>query len=177
MQYRMTLAFNGLVEPSTSNMTLDLSGRITGIRKREEKLHRANFSCARTRLLSPITGHIVWQPIVSASGSIAHAITTANGNNFLQVYLPSALSTGDVWCNWDVPLDRPGLPMRPAFVAIDPLQDLLVVAEEVGDSWYVCKGGRLFCFSHYPSLGTYTYTCDHSVVVGRILTRPRPCLS
>ena len=78
----MTLAFNGLVEPSTSNMTLDLSGRITGIRKREEKLHRANFSCARTRLLSPITGHIVWQPIVSASGSIAHAITTANGNNF-----------------------------------------------------------------------------------------------
>ena len=142
----MTVAFNGLVEPSTSNMTLDLPGRIAGIRKHEEKLHRVNFSCARTRLFSPATGHIVWQSIVSASGSIAHAITKANGNNFLQVYLPSALSNGDVWCNWDVPLDRPGLPMLPAFVAVDPLQDLLVVAEEVRDSWYVCKTEQISCF-------------------------------
>ena len=142
----MTLAFNGLIEPSTSNMTLDLPRRIAGIQKHEEKLHRVNFSCARTRLLSPTAGHIVWQSIVSASGSIAHAITKANGNNFLQVYLPSALSSGDVWCNWDVPLDRSGLPMRPAFVAIDPLQDLLIVAEAVRDSWYVCNGGCLFCF-------------------------------
>lgn len=137
----MTLAFNGLVEPSTSNMTLDLPGRIAGLQKHETKLHRVNFSCAATRLMDPAAGHVLWQPIASASGSIAHIVSKANGTHILHVYLPSSLSNGDAWCSWDAPLSRPGLPIVPVCVAVDPLQDLLVIAEAVRDSWYVCKVG------------------------------------
>ncbi|PIL33378.1 hypothetical protein GSI_03998 [Ganoderma sinense ZZ0214-1] len=138
LQYKMTLALNGLVEPSPSNMTLDLPGRLAGLRKHEAKLHRVKFSLITTRLLNSAAGHVHWEQIASTSGSIAHVVTKVNGNHMFRVYLPSSLCNGDCWYNWDAPLYRPGITTPPSrSVAVDPLQDLLVVAEAVRDSWNV----------------------------------------
>ncbi|KAI1784355.1 hypothetical protein LXA43DRAFT_1186480 [Ganoderma leucocontextum] len=175
LQYRMALAFNGLVEPSASesNMSLGLPERLEGVRKYEAKLERVKFSCTATQLLDHTAGHLRWQPIASTSGSIAHIVTKSTGDHMLSVYLPSSLSNGDIWQSWDIPLDLPGIPVRPECVAVDPLQDLLVVAETVRDIWdlRICllslsSGGRA---SHPSATEPILKYCTPSGSVGMIL--------